>query len=191
MFPLVAGTYCTYWYTYTISWIMKLSIFTALRLLVFFSFGNLLLPKPRYLLQYVPTWNSNKLGMPRSFLLSWRKIPYLASCFACFLNLQVTQPCKGEKERGEINIVNFRNKNKHNISPMIIHMPPVFIAFLTTSDSLNSPPSANPHRLHNSHRNSVAASSLPQPKPPHQKSDTKAAAILWPLCLENLFFSQN
>ena len=52
------------------------------------------------------------------------------------------------KGGGNQYIGNFRNKNKHNISPMIIPMPPVSLAFSTTSESLNLSPSANLHRLH-------------------------------------------
>ena len=97
--------------------------------------------------------------MPRYFLLYWQKIPSLESRFACFLYLRVTKPCKGKKERGEINIGNFRNKNKHNISPTIIPLPPVSLTFSTASKSLNFSSSANPHHLHLYYRNSVA--------PPH------------------------
>ena len=86
--------------------------------------------------------------MPRSFLLLLGTIPSLASRFACFLGLRVTQPCKGEKERRASNIGNFCNKNKQNISPMIIPMPPVSLAFSTTSESFNSSSSADPDRLH-------------------------------------------
>ena len=82
--------------------------------------------------------------MPRSFLLSWRKIPSLtsrfASRYACFLDLRLTQPCKGEKERGESNIGNFRNKNKHNISPMIIPMPPFLSLFPPPPSPSTRPP---------------------------------------------------
>ena len=63
-----------------------------------------------------------------------------ASRFACFLDLRVTQLCKGEKERGASNIGNFCNKNKHNISPMIIVMPPVFLAFSPPPIPLTHPP---------------------------------------------------
>ena len=79
---------------------------TALRSVVALFFGSLLLPKPSYILQWVPTWNSNNLGIPRSFILSWRTIPSLASHFACFLDLRVNQPYKGEKEQGASNIGN-------------------------------------------------------------------------------------
>ena len=108
------------------------------------------------------------------------------SLFACFLDLRVSQPCKGE--RGAINIGNFRNKNKHNISPTIIPMPPVSLAFSTTSESINSSSSADPHRLKNKHSTFLAVSPPPQPKPPYPKSNTKAAAVLWPLCLKNVVF---
>ena len=111
---------------------------TALRSVVFFYFGNLLFLKPRYLLQYVHNWNSNEVGMPRYFLLMWRTIPSLDLCFAWFLSLWVNWPCKGEKERGSSNIGKFRNKNKHNISPMLIPMSPVYLKFSTASEYLNS-----------------------------------------------------
>ena len=123
--------------------------------------------------------------MPRSFQSSWQTITSLASCFACFLDLQLTQPCKWEKERGTSNIGNFCNKNKHNISPMIIPLPPITLTFSTTSESLNSSSSANPHRLRHWRRNAIAPSPLPQPKQPLPKSDTIATAVLWPLWLEN------
>ena len=55
----------------------------------------------------------------------------------------------GVEGKGAINIGKFCNKNKHNISPMIIPMPPVSLAFLITFESLNSSSSADPHRLHN------------------------------------------
>ena len=100
--------------------------------------------------------------MPIYFLLSWWTIPSLASRFDWFLYLQVTQTCKGEKEGGTRNIGNFRNKNKHNISPMIIPLPPVSLTFSTASESLNWSSSTFPHHLHFQHRNAVAP-----PPPPH------------------------
>ena len=123
--------------------------------------------------------------MPRSFLLLWLTIPYLASRFRCFLDLRVTQPCKGGKERGASKIGNFFNKNKNNISQMIIPLPPVSLNFSTASESLNSPPSADPNRLQHQHRNAISLSPQPQPKPPLPKSDTISAAVLWPLWLKN------
>ena len=56
-------------------------------------------------------------------------------------------------------------------------MPPVSLAFSTTSESLNLCSSADPHRLHHYHRNAVAASPSPQPMPPNPKPDKKAAAV--------------
>ena len=74
--------------------------------------------------------------------------PSLGVLFAYVLGLWVNQPCKEEKERGEINIGNFRNKNKHNISLMIIPLAPGSLTFSTSSESLNSSSSEKPHRLH-------------------------------------------
>ena len=116
-----------------------------------------ILPKPRYMLQWAPTWNRNELGMPRSFLLSWCKIPALVSRFSCFLNLGVTQQCKGEKERGASNIGNFYNKNKHNISLIIIPLPTVSLNFSTGSESYNWSSSIVTHSLNCQHHNTVAA----------------------------------
>ena len=130
---------------------------TALISIVLLCFGNLLFPAPRYLLQYVLTWNSKELGMPRSFLLSWQKIPSLALRFTCFLDLWVTQPCKGEKENGASSTGNFCNKNKHNISPMITLLPPVSLTFSTVSEYLNSPLSADNHSLPHWHRKYLSA----------------------------------
>ena len=126
--------------------------------------------------------------MPRSFLFSWWTIPSLVLRFACFLNLQVTQPCEGGKERGASNIGNFCNKTKHNISPMIIPMLPVSLTFSTASESLNSSSSTNPHRLHHYNRNDIATYPLPQPNPPLPKSDTITATVLWMMCLKNTVF---
>ena len=126
--------------------------------------------------------------MPIYFLLSWWTIPSLASRFDWFLYLQVTQTCKGEKEGGTRNIGNFRNKNKHNISPMIIPLPPVSVNFSTASESLNSSSCAYTHRLHRYHRNVVSSYPMPQPNPPLSTSDTIAAAVISPLWLENPFF---
>ena len=134
---------------------------TSLRSVVFFSFVNLILPKPRYMLQWVPTWNRNGLGMPRSLLLSWRTIPDLASRFTCFLIFWVTPTYKRENEMGASNIGNFRNKNKHNISPMVILLPPVSLAFPSASEYLNSPSSTVSHSLYFQFRNPISASSTP------------------------------
>ena len=140
------------------------------------------------MLQWVPTWNRNKLGMPRSFLLPWRTIPALALRFTRFLNFCVTQPCKGEKERGASNIGNFRNKNKHNISLIIIPMPPVSITFSAASEYLNSSSSTVPHHLHSQHRNAVDTSAPLQWKPPLPKSEKITATVLWPLLIKNTVF---
>ena len=67
-------------------------------------------------------------------------IPSLVSRYACFLNLLVTQPCKGEKERGASNIGNFCNKNKHNISPMIRCRPFLSLFPSPPSHSTRPPP---------------------------------------------------
>ena len=114
----------------------------SLRSVVFFSYCNLWFPKPRYM-------NINELGMPRSLLLLWRTIKALVLHFVSFLGLRMTQPCKKEKERGASNLGNFRNKNKHNISPIIILLPPVSLTFFTALESLSSSSSTVPHRLHN------------------------------------------
>ena len=85
---------------------------------------------------------------------------------------------RGRRKGGKSNIGNFRNKNKHNILPMIIPMPPFSIAFSATSESFNLSSSSDPLRLHHYHHNTMVASPPPQPKPPHPKFDTKAAAVL-------------
>ena len=51
--------------------------------------------------------NIHELGMPRYFILLWRKVPALASRFACFLDLRVTTLRNREMEKGIINIGNF------------------------------------------------------------------------------------
>ena len=129
--------------------------------------------------------------MPISFLLTWRTIPSLVLHFLCLLDFRVTQTRKGEKERGASNKGSFGNKNKHNISPMIILLMPVSLTLSTASKYLNSSSSTNLHLLHRYHCNTVAAPPLPQQKRPLPKSNTIAAAVLWPLLIENqIFFSQ-
>ena len=96
----------------------------------------------------------------------------------CFLDLQVTQPCKMEKKRVASNIGNFCNKNKQNISPIIILLPPVSLTFSIASESLNLYSSNVCHRLYRQHRNAVAVPHLPQKNPPLPKPDRTAAAIL-------------
>ena len=124
-----------------------------------------------------------------SLLLFWQPLipltslsasigPYLKQQRVGYAHILPIVVTDNRKERGASNIGIFRNKNKHNISPMIILMPLVYLAFSTTSESLNSPSSADTHRLHYYHRNAVAASTTPQPKPPHPKSDTIATTVL-------------
>ena len=92
---------------------------------------------------------------------------------------------QGGEGKGASKIGNFFNKNKNNISQMIIPLPPVSLNFSTASESLNLPPSADPNRLQHQHRNAISLSPQPQPKPPLPKSDTISAAVLWPLWLKN------
>ena len=54
----------------------------------------------------------------------------------------------GGERKGGRQYRQFRNKNKHNISQMIIQMPPISLAFSTASECLNSSSSADPQRLH-------------------------------------------
>ena len=109
-------------------------------------------------------------------------------CFTYFLNLRVTPPCKGDKEKGASNIVNFHYNNNHNISPMIILMLPVFSTSSNTFKSLNSSSSSEPHHL--CHRNwvTVAVFPPPQPQQPLPKSHMIASAAVWSLFLKNMFF---
>ena len=96
---------------------------------------------------------------------------------------------QGGEGKGEKNIGNFYNKNKHNISLVSIPLPLVSLALSTTSESLNLSSSVNQCCLHRQHRNSVAASPLPQPNPPLPKVGTISAAVLWLMLLQNpLFF---
>ena len=76
--------------------------------------------------------------------------------YTFFLDLQVTRPRKREKERGASNTGNFSNKNKHNISPMIILLPPISLTFSTASESLNLSYPTVTHHLHFQHRNAIA-----------------------------------
>ena len=118
------------------------------------------------MLQWSPTWNRNNLGIPTD---------------SCFLDLRVTQLWAS-------NIGNCRNKNKHNISPVFIPLPPVSLTFFTASESINLSSSTIPHCLHFYHCNSLAASPLPQKNPSLPQFDTIAAAIFWPLLIKNLVF---
>ena len=92
----------------------------------------------------------------------------------------------GRRKGGAITPGNFSNKDKHNISPIIILLPPIFLTFSTASESLNSSPSTVPNRLNRQYCNTIAPPPPPAAKKsaPH-KSDIIAAAILWPLLTKN------
>ena len=122
-----------------------------------------------------------------SYCCGWQSQPWRCAS-TCFLNLRFTRPCNGEQERGDSNKGNFCNKNKHSISPIIIPMLPVSLTFYTASESLNSSSSAIPQLFRHQHCNAVAASPPPQRNPPLPKSNTIAAAVLWPLLIKNQGF---
>ena len=127
--------------------------------------------------------------MPRPFLFLWRTIPDLEYHFDLLPRLRLTRPCKGEKERGASNIGKLRNKNKHNIPPIIILLPPVSLTFYTASEYISSSSSTVTHHLlHCQHCNAISASPPLQRKPPLPKFDRIAAAVLWPLLIENPVF---
>ena len=93
-----------------------------------------------------PSLKQQRVVYDQIILIVWQTILYWASHFSLFLNLRVTQPCKGEKERGTSNIGKCCNNNKHNILPIIIPLMPITLTFSTASKSLNSS-FADPHRL--------------------------------------------
>ena len=147
---------------------------------------NLTICVNRYLLETATSWVFSDPSYYRGGQSQpWRR------ALTWFLGLQVTWPWKGEKGRGARNIGNFRNNNKHNIPPIIITLPPVSLTFSTASESLSSSSSTIPHRLHHQICNFVAATPpLPQRHLPLPKSDTIAAAVLWPMLFKNpVFFS--
>ena len=140
------------------------------------------------MLQWVPTWNINELGIPRSFLLSlWKSQPWRCASPDSLIHGWLNHT-KGEKERGACDIGFVFNKNKHNISLIIIPLPPVSITFSTASESLNLSSSTVTKYLHRQHHNAVAASLLPKRNPPLPESYSISAVVLRLLVIENHVF---
>ena len=103
--------------------------------------------------------------------------PILSVVFNLLPRFTGDSTMQGVEGKVASNIEKFGNKNKHNISPMIIPLPPVSLNFSTASEYLNSSSSTDLNRLHHQHCNAVAPPPLLKPNPPLPKSETIAATV--------------